>query len=35
MLSSLVGCNALVELAADEVEYAPGALVPAILLEAV
>ena len=35
MLSSLVGCNALVELAADQVEYMPGALVPAILLEAV
>jgi molybdopterin molybdotransferase len=35
MLSSLVGCNALVELAAEDTEVAPGALVPALLLEAV
>jgi molybdopterin molybdotransferase len=35
MLSSLVGCNALVELAADETDFSPGALAPAILLEAV
>jgi molybdopterin molybdotransferase len=35
MLSSLVGCNALVELAAELTEVAAGATVPAILLEAV
>ncbi|HEY4240281.1 MAG TPA: gephyrin-like molybdotransferase Glp [Kofleriaceae bacterium] len=35
MLSSLVGCNALVELAAESTEILPGAIVPAILLEAV
>jgi molybdopterin molybdotransferase len=35
MMSSLVGCNALVEIAADATEVAPGASVPAILLEAV
>ena len=35
MMSSLVGCNALVELAADETDFAPGALAPALLLEAV
>jgi molybdopterin molybdotransferase len=35
MLSSLVGCNALVEIAADATAVAPGAIVPAILLEPV
>jgi molybdopterin molybdotransferase len=35
MLSSLVGCNALVELAADETEIQPGSTAPALLLEAV
>jgi len=35
MLSSLVGCNALVELDADATEFLPGALVSALLLEAV
>jgi molybdopterin molybdotransferase len=35
MLSSLVGCNALVELAADATEILPNSVVPAILLEAV
>jgi len=35
MLSSLVGCNALVELAADATEIPPGSSVPALLLEAV
>jgi molybdopterin molybdotransferase len=35
MLSSLIGCNALVELAADLTEVLPDTLVPAILLEAV
>ncbi|MDQ3366510.1 MAG: molybdopterin molybdotransferase MoeA, partial [Myxococcota bacterium] len=35
MLSSLVGCNALVELAADLTELAPGGSTPVILLEAV
>lgn len=35
MLSSLVGCNALVEISADASEIAPNAVVPAILLEAV
>jgi molybdopterin molybdotransferase len=35
MLSSLVGCNALVEIAADATAVAPGASVPAILLEPV
>jgi molybdopterin biosynthesis enzyme len=35
ILSSLVGCNALVELAADATEIAPNSIVPAILLEAV
>jgi molybdopterin molybdotransferase len=35
MLSSLVGCNALVELAAELVEVPPGGEAPAILLEAV
>jgi len=35
MLSSLVGCNALVELAADDTEIPPGSTVPALLLEAV
>lgn len=35
MLSSLVGCNALVELAADATEIPPGSTVPALLLEAV
>ena len=34
MLSSLVGCTALVELAAELTETAPAAVVPAILLEA-
>jgi molybdopterin molybdotransferase len=35
MLSSLVGCNALVIVAADVTELAPDALAPAILMEAV
>jgi len=35
MLSSLVGCNALVELAADDTEIPPGSIAPALLLEAV
>jgi molybdopterin molybdotransferase len=35
MLTSLIGCNALVELAADTSEVAPNSIVPAILLEAV
>ncbi|MEO6772289.1 MAG: gephyrin-like molybdotransferase Glp [Kofleriaceae bacterium] len=35
MLSSLIGCNALVELPADATEIAPNSLVNAILLEAV
>ena len=35
MLSSLRGCNALVEIAADATAVAPGAIVPAILLEPV
>ena len=35
MLSSLVGCNALVELASDATEIPPGSSVPALLLEAV
>jgi len=35
MLSSLVGCNALVELAADATEFLPNSIVPAILLESV
>lgn len=35
MLSSLVGCNALVELPADLTELPPGASTPALLLEAV
>jgi hypothetical protein len=35
MLSSLVGCNALVEIAAELTRIAPDAQVPAILLEAV
>ena len=35
MLSSLVGCNALIELAADDTEIQPGATAPALLLEAV
>jgi molybdopterin molybdotransferase len=35
MLSSLIGTNALVEIAAELTEVAPGATVPAILLEAV
>ena len=35
MLSSLVGCNALVELAAELEQIAPDAVLPAILLEAV
>ncbi len=35
ILSSLVGCNALVELPADETEIPPNSLVQAILLEAV
>jgi molybdopterin molybdotransferase len=35
MLTSLVGCNALVELAADATELAADTVVPAILLEAV
>jgi molybdopterin molybdotransferase len=35
MLSSLVGCNALIVVDAERTEVAPGALAPAILLEAV
>lgn len=35
MLSSLIGCNALVELAAEMTEVVPDTVVPAILLEAV
>jgi hypothetical protein len=35
MLTSLIGCNALVELAADATELRPDSVVPAILLEAV
>ncbi|HEU0032086.1 MAG TPA: gephyrin-like molybdotransferase Glp [Kofleriaceae bacterium] len=35
MLSSLVGCNALIELAAEVTEALPGTLAPALLLEAV
>jgi molybdopterin molybdotransferase len=35
MLSSLIGCNALVELGADVTEVLPDTVVPAILLEAV
>ena len=35
MLSSLIGCNALVELAAEMTEVLPDTVVPAILLEAV
>ncbi len=35
ILSSLVGCNALVELPADATEILPNTVVPAILLEAV
>jgi molybdopterin molybdotransferase len=35
MLSSLVGCNALIELAADDTEIMPGSSAPALLLEAV
>lgn len=35
MLSSLVGCNALVELPAEVTELLPGSTTPAILLEAV
>ena len=35
MLSSLVDCNALVELAAELTEVAPGAQVPALVLDAV
>ena len=35
ILSSLIGCNALVELAAASTEIAPNTVVPAILLEAV
>lgn len=35
MLSSLIGCNALVELAADDTEIPPGSTAPALLLEAV
>lgn len=35
MMSSLVGCNALVVIAAELTEVAPGAPVPAILMEAV
>lgn len=35
MMSSLVGCNALVEIAAGATEIEPGAVVPAILLGAV
>ena len=35
ILSSLIGCNALVELAAELDEFAPNSVLPAILLEAV
>jgi molybdopterin molybdotransferase len=35
ILSSLVGCNALVELPADATEILPNSIVPAILLDAV
>ena len=35
ILSSLVGCNALVELPAESTEILPNTKVPAILLEAV
>jgi hypothetical protein len=35
MLSSLIGCNALVEIAAELTEVPPGSLAPAIMLEAV
>jgi molybdopterin biosynthesis enzyme len=35
MLSSLVGCNALVVVGAEVTELLPGAPAPAILLEAV
>jgi molybdopterin molybdotransferase len=35
MLSSLVGCNALVELPAEATELLPGSSAPALLLEAV
>lgn len=35
MMSSLVGCNALVELSAEATEFAPGSMATAILLEAV
>jgi len=35
MMSSLVGCNALVELTAEETQIAPGAIANALLLEAV
>ncbi len=35
ILTSLVGCNALLELAAETTEVLPNAIVPAILLEAV
>ena len=35
MLTSLVGCNALVELAAELELVEPSAVLPAILLEAV
>ena len=35
ILSSLVGCNALVELPADATEILPNKIVPAILLDAV
>ena len=35
VLTSLVGCNALVELAAELTEVQPNSVVPALLLEAV
>jgi molybdopterin molybdotransferase len=35
MLTSLIGCNALVELDADATEIPPNSIVPALLLEAV
>jgi molybdopterin molybdotransferase len=35
MLTSLIGCNALVELAADQTEIRPSSIVPALLLDAV
>ena len=35
MLTSLIGCNALVELGAEATEIAPNAVVPALLLEPV